>query len=452
MRQVWKAAGAGLALTACAASPDALLHEARGAIAQTLCTKTFVSGLDPAAAYAEHLRREPGMGLIDWAVRTDVDRTRREVRVRIFGAERRAMFAEGRGCTLAYPGAEAPEELRPPPPATPALAPIADDDAPIVAEGALAAAIDAAFAEPGGAARNTKAVVIVHKGRIVGERYAPDVGVATALLGHSLSKSVVNALTGVLVRDGRLRVSDRAPIAAWRNDARGAVTIDNLLRMDAGFGFDEGGGASIATHIWFAEPDTARASSDAVLRGAPGSAWGYSSRSYVLLSRILADGIGGPQAFADFAHRELFGPLGMTDVTMEFDAAGTPMGANAFLATPRDWARFGLLYLRDGVAGDRRILPEGWVRYSATPTGSTGYGAGFWLNTTDAAIPEWRATFGIPGASADAFMARGYLGQYIVVVPSADLVVVRMGVSHARAAEIGSVGSMVRDAIAALRR
>ena len=173
--------------------------------------------------------------------------------------------------------------------------------------------------------------------------------------------------------------------------------------MNAGFGFDEGGGASIATHIWYNEPDTAAAAAEAEMRSQPGEEWGYCSRCYALLARVVGDKIGGgPQGLRDFAQRELFDPLGMRGVTLEFDASGTMMGGQASFATPRDWARFGLLYLRDGVIGDRRILPEGWVAYSTRPTGDSGYGAGFWLNTTDAEIADWHMHWGIPGAPRDA--------------------------------------------------
>jgi CubicO group peptidase (beta-lactamase class C family) len=135
----------------------------------------------------------------------------------------------------------------------------------------------------------------------------------------------------------------------------------------------------------------------------------------------------------------------MERVTLEFDAMGTLMGANAIFATARDFARLGLLYLNGGRVGSRRILPADWAAFVTRPTAQSGYGAGFWLNTTAAKIPEWGIHWGLSGAPRDAFMARGYLGQYIVVVPTADLVVVRMGQSHGREAEIASVGEIVRE-------
>jgi CubicO group peptidase (beta-lactamase class C family) len=119
-------------------------------------------------------------------------------------------------------------------------------------------------------------------------------------------------------------------------------------------------------------------------------------------------------------------------------------------ATARDFARLGLLYANGGVVGTRRILPADWAAFATRPTAQSGYGAGFWLNTTAAKVPEWGNHWGLPGAPRDAFMARGYLGQYVVVVPSGDLVVVRMGQSHGREAEIASVGEIVREALATL--
>lgn len=439
-------------LCACANSPAALLREATGSVSQNLCTKTLASSLSPGDVMRDHLLPEPGMGAIAWGLRYEVDRDAQEVRASVFGGSpSRSVFREGRGCTLVYPGIAAPQALTPLVHAPALLPDIAEEDVIAPQDVRLVAALDAAFAEPGrGSPRNTQAVVVVRGGRIIAERYAPGLNADTALLSHSIAKSVVNALVGVLVREGRMRVDDPAPVDAWRGDGRGAITIDNLLRMNAGFGFDEGGGASIATHIWYTEPDMAVAAARAELETAPGAQWGYCSRCYIMLSRAIGDAAGGgPQGVRDFAQREVFDPLGMHSVTLEFDASGTMMGANSMLATPRDWARFGLLYLHDGVVGGRRILPEGWVEYSTRPTGDAGYGAGFWLNTTDAEIANWQMRWGIPGAPRDAYMARGYMGQYVVVVPSEDLVIVRFGQSHARASDVASVGQLVRDVIAA---
>jgi len=204
--------------------------------------------------------------------------------------------------------------------------------------------------------------------------------------------------------------------------------------------------------MWFTESDKAAFAARTPLANAPGTVWAYSNLGYELASRMVGDAIGGgPAEIAAFAQRELFALLGMSHAVMEFDGAGTLSGSNAMFATAREWAQFGLLYLNDGVAGGRRILPEGWVKYSTTPTLSMGYGAGFWLNTTDAEMPVWSgAHWGMPGAPRDAYFARGYLGQYIVIVPSENLVVVRFGSSHIPGGDIEGVGALVRDVIAAL--
>jgi len=443
-----------LALSWITGYPGALLDEAAGTTSQTLCTKVFVSGLDPDDVFNEHLLPEPGMRLIAWAITRDVDRTHREVRTRIAGLfPRRSVYAEGRGCTLTYPGFAEPDALPVPTPAPALLPEIAGPDVVIAANPSIAAAINQAFDETPGEPLRTKAVVIVHDGHVVGERYATGYTPQTRLLSHSIAKSVINAMAAVLVRQGKLSINEHALRPEWgaASDARGTITVENLMRMNAGFGFDEGGGSSAATQLWYRQPDTARAAAQARLIWPLGSQWGYSSRSYALLSRIVEDRVGGtPQAMRDFAWKEIFGPLGMTSFTPEFDASGTYMGGQASLATPRDWAKLGLLYLNDGIVGGQRILPEGWVKWSTTPTPGSGYGAGFWLNSTSETIAQWGFGWGIPGAPSDAFMARGYMGQYIIIVPSAKLVVVRFGQSHGKGAGIASAGALVKSVVAAL--
>ena len=227
---------------------------------------------------------------------------------------------------------------------------------------------------------------MLHDGRVVAERYAPGYGIDTPLLGWSMTKSVINALVGILVRQGRLSVAGPAPVPAWRDpsDPRHAITVEQLMRMTSGLALDETNtGFDPSSRMLSTEPDMAGFAESASLQAPPGTRYHYSSPSTLILSRIVRDAVGGrAEDVRRFAARELFAPLGMRGVTLEFDAAGTPVGSSYMYATARDWARFGLLYANDGVAGGRRILPEGWVGYSASPTPGSrdGYGAGFFTN------------------------------------------------------------------------
>ena len=142
--------------------------------------------------------------------------------------------------------------------------------------------------------------------------------------------------------------------------------------------------------------------------------------------------------------QELFAPLGMRNVTIEFDASGNPEGSSQMLASARDWARFGMLYLSDGVVGGKRILPEGWVKYSASPTPNAwvGQGAGFWTNLGESFGASYRIERGWP---RDAFFAKGTIGQYVIIVPSERLVIVRLGRSPNWPPEADGVFDLVRD-------
>jgi CubicO group peptidase (beta-lactamase class C family) len=327
-------------------------------------------------------------------LRYDVDLQGRVVRAHIAGGYVRS----GRGCSLVFPGYPLPSVLATLPHGEPLLPAIAGAE-PVEPRGtALRRAIDAAFAEPGRAAA-PKAIVVVKDDHVIGERYADGYRLDTPLLSHSVAKSVVDAMIGILARQGRLQIFAPAPVPPWLGAGeRAKITIDNLLRMNAGFDFDEGVFPSPASHAWYREPDTARFADTTPLKTPVGAAWAYSSLSYAILSRIIGDAVGGgPQGMRDFAQRELFDPLGMASITLEFDAAGTMMGAHSMFATARDWARLGLLYLHEGELAGVRILPPDWVSYSTRPTGSSGYGAGFWLNTTSAPIPS--PAGGAPGVS-----------------------------------------------------
>jgi CubicO group peptidase (beta-lactamase class C family) len=181
----------------------------------------------------------------------------------------------------------------------------------------------------------------------------------------------------------------------------------------------------------------------------PGSAWNYHDGNYLILSHLIRNAVGGtPADVLRFARTELFGPLGMRHVAMQFDGAGTPEGSSEMLASARDWARFGLLYLNDGVIGGSRILPEGWVDYSARPTANArvGMGAGFWTNRGDSFGAAYRIEHGWP---RDAYFAKGTIGQYVIVIPSEHLVIARFGTTVNWPLDADGVSQLVRDVIAA---
>ncbi len=315
---------------------------------------------------------------------------------------------------------------------------------------ALKAALDHAFEEPAEPPfRRTKAVVVVHEGRVIAERYADGIGVDTPLLGFSMTKSVVNALIGILTQKGNISPSFPAPIPEWRGatDPRREIEVEHLLRMTTGLALDEtNSGFDPSSQMVYLHSDMAGFAVKAAMIAPPGTRWAYSSPSTQLLARIVRDITGGPEQTLAFAWRELFNPLGMRNVTLEFDGAGTLQGSTYMLASARDWARFGLLYLNDGVIGGRRILHEDWVDFSAAATLDTDYGAGFWTNRSEHAYAKGRVRLGIP---RDAFFASGDLGQRVVIMPSQHLVVVRLGDSVDPTGDIRGLGRLVKEVIAA---
>ncbi|MGC0391237.1 MULTISPECIES: serine hydrolase domain-containing protein [Bradyrhizobium] len=450
---------AGLALGAVRAQD--MPKVATGFVADILCAETFVSGLDTRRNFSETNDAMPGTSLITWAMDYQVDRVRKDVTVTLFGIGRsHAVYREGLGCTLEQ-GAAIADVTVPADDRQPALLPEIAGPAIVPPQSPeLAAALDRAFAEPARPPyRRTRAVVVMKAGRIIAERYAAGIEPETPLLGFSMTKSVISALTGVLVRQGKLKLDGPAPVAAWKDpdDPRHAITVDQLLRHTAGLALGSSLQASLGSafepvnRMKFVEADMAAYAASIRLETAPGTAWNYHDGNFLILSHLIRVATGGKPADAlRFARRELFGPLGMRHVVLQLDGSGTIEGSTEMLASARDWARFGQLYLNDGVAGGKRILPEGWVSYTAAPTSNAwvGIGAGFWTNQGDSFGAKLRVEHGWP---RDAFFAKGTIGQYTIVIPSEKLVIVRMGRSPNAPPQADGVFDLVRDVIAATR-
>ncbi len=285
--------------------------------------------------------------------------------------------------------------------------------------------LDMAFSDPAPEALGeTHAFLAAQGGRIVAERYGRGFDAASTHPSWSKAKSLTHALIGVLVREGKIDIHAPARVPEWQaaDDPRRAITPDQLLRMSSGLKFAEdyvNAGVSDVIEMLFGtgKDDVAGFAARLPLAHPPDTVWNYASGTTNILARLAADTLGVSGAgFRDFMFRELFTPLGMSSAAPKFDAAGTFIGSSFCFCTARDFARFGLLYLRDGVWDGRRILPEGWVDYARTPTPvpetePLGYGAHWWLG------------IGGPGS----FSANGYDGQYTVLVPDLDLIIVRHG-------------------------
>ena len=289
----------------------------------------------------------------------------------------------------------------------------------------------------------------MHKGRIAAERYAADVGPDTPLIGWSMAKSVMNALAGVLVREGRLAIDRPVPMSEWRKpgDPRGRITLDHLLRMSSGLKFDEDMTTPVADvmRMLLGVGDMASYAANKELEATPGTKWQYSSGTSNILARVVRNVLKDDGGYLTFPRRALFDRIGMAGAVLETDAAGTFVGSSFMYATARDWARFGMLYLQDGVWDGERILPEGWVAYTRLPAPADPrkrYGAHFWLDVPD----------GFRGGDArlprDAFHAAGHEGQFVTIVPSHDAVIVRLG--KARYPDAWDHAAFVREVLGAL--
>jgi CubicO group peptidase (beta-lactamase class C family) len=444
---------AGLAALGIAFRPDRAIRVATGFVAHNVCSKTFVSGLDPQTVFAETLDRR-GIRRLRWVLDYHLDRSQNIVGASaagLFGS--RAAFHDGLGCVVLH-GPAQPYILKSDiaalknPKDPPQLADIADAAVVEPADAALKAALDHAFEEPASPPfRRTRAVVVVQDGKVIAERYADGIGVDTPLRGFSMTKSVVNALIGVLTQQGLVTPSFPAPIAEWRGDLRREIEVEHLMRMTSGLALDEdNNGFDPSSQMLYLHGDMAGFAVQAPLIAPPGTRWAYSSPSTQILARIIRDAAGGPEQSLKLAWRELFNPLGMRNVTLEFDATGTLQGSSSMLASARDWARFGLLYLQDGVVGGRRLLHADWVDLSAAATLDTDYGAGFWTNRSDHQRAKDRIAMGIP---RDAFFAFGDMGQRIVILQSQRMVIVRLGDSVDPTGDIRGLGRLVREVIAA---
>lgn len=417
--------------------------------AKTLCSSVFVAGRDEARAVSEDVLADMTVGLRHW--RRDVFRDRNLVEVSLFGfAKRAALYRPGLGCTLVLDTSvetlreQAPQYVAPLPANRPAALWPEGNQVVLYGEtqgvdtAKLKEVVEAAFFEPRPkrALRRTQAVIVVHKGKILAEQYADGISPDTPRPGWSMGKTVLSALIGTLVKDKKFALSRDKLFPEWRgdDDPRGRITGDHLLRMVSGLEFDAPHARMLSDvrKMLFVKGDSAAYAKSEKLDDPIGSTWFYASGSTTLLASAMRDAIEGPLAqYWSYPWKTLFEPLGMNSAMMEVDAAGTFLAPAFVHASPRDWARFGLFYLNDGVWNGKRLLPEGWVDMQRTPTSQSGgeYGAHLWLKIPDFLRPAYADKYPIP---EDAFFMLGHDGQMVAMIPSRELVIVRLGLTRRR--------------------
>jgi CubicO group peptidase (beta-lactamase class C family) len=269
---------------------------------------------------------------------------------------------------------------------------------------------------------NAFAFMVLHKGIPVAEAYKPSFNKNTRFLSWSMAKSYTNALVGILVNQGIMDVFKPVTLEEWKNDDRSKITLNDLMQMQSGLRWNEDyGNRSNINVMLHCESDMGHFALTQPLDFPTGTHWYYSSGSCNIVNYLIRRQFKNDSLYYSFVQSQLLNKTGMSDAVFEVDPSGTIVGSSYLYATARDYARFGLLYQNDGVFNGKRILPEGWVKYSTTPAlNSKGeYGAFFWLNKSRSLI----------SAPEDMYYCNGHDGQRIFILPTQELTIVVLGYS-----------------------
>jgi len=397
-----------------------------GYAAKKACSCHYISGRSIASVMAEDLA-EPPLN----KARISVDNSSLSISSTVFGLGRRtAIYTQGFGCallngkdtvsvhlgparhstkdTIAWPyGSAEPEKKQSG--FNPAL---------------LHEAVDYAFDEGDAFIKKTRALLIIKDDSLVAERYVEGFDKNTEILGWSMTKSIANILIGIMVKEGLLDVGQNNLFPSW-SDKRKEITLDHLLRMRSGLAWEEVySEITDATRMLFEAHNMPEYVLERHLEFEPGSQFEYSSGTSNLISLLIRNTIGNDSIYWQYPQKKLFDKLGASSAVLEVDPSGNFVLSSYCYATPRDWARLGLLYLNKGVWQGDTLFTKRWYDYSLEPTASSpqeSYGAHIWLNTNMNDIKD---------GPEDIFRFSGFEGQYVYIIPSYDMVIVRMGLSE----------------------
>jgi len=439
-----------LILSGCGLLDD--LPVGKGFAAKYICSYTFNSGFDADTVTKKYVSKK--VKPLPWIWTIDVDHDQQEVRVGDFltDDESVAFYTEGKGCTLLIDRSREDVVAIPFTPSTaPSLS--ADIEWPYgsatpnyqpdgVDMVALSQAADAMFEETYDTPLNTTSVLVVHKGKLIYERYGEDANKDTPLLGWSMTKTITGMLAGKLADQGLLDLDKAAPIPEWKDTERESITTRQLLNMAGGMLVNEDyTGFSDVTQMLYLESNQHGYAVNQPKVYEAGQHFEYSTAEANRVAAVIQNILGGQQAVYDFYQQELFYPLNITSAFIEFDAYGQMVGGAYGFMTPRDWARLGLMYQQGGEWNGEQVLSREWVDFALSPSlAADNYGAQLWINANG---DRWK---NLP----DLRYFAGHQGQRIVLIPEKDLVIVRTGITEDQALQKQAIGQMIEGVISAV--
>ncbi|MET3123422.1 CubicO group peptidase (beta-lactamase class C family) [Oxalobacteraceae bacterium GrIS 2.11] len=412
-------------------SPPELIRVGSNYSAKIVCTNVFMVGRDPSEVLQLDVQA-PGHPLLK-LVQIYIDQKNKLVRANLLGMFGRglAVYRPGTGCAT-LPDAEVEQARTNQFTPGKILMPTPDQNWPAGSKAQLDERIENIIKDEELAGPGMRGIAVIHNGKLVAQHYGKGFNERTPLLGWSMTKTVTAVLVGMQIKSGKLKL-DQAGFwpATTPSDGREKIRLADLLSMSSGLQFNEDyGDVSDVTRMLFLSPDMSAFVHDRPLEHPAGTFWNYSTGTSVLLSRIWQDRA-GTNALA-FPHDKLFTPLGMSSAFIEADEHGTLVGGSYMYATAQDWARFGQFLLQDGVWNDHHLLPDGYVTmmHSAAPASQGRYRQGqVWLEGPYGDKPadgKTGPTFHLP---ADTYWLQGHDGQTVAIVPSKQLVVVRLGLT-----------------------
>lgn len=415
---------ASLGLFAIGISPlhlGAVAQVAVGLGAKIACSGKYITGLSEAQIVEDLAGYSPATRLLKLRYKEN------QVKAKFLGlASATATYRGPLGCTLAHKEGTADLDNVQVPALAKSTLPWPKGESVDTIDEKVQALLETLLAQDNADGLDTRALLVVKSGKILGEAYAPGFDSATPFLGWSMGKSLTSIMVGNLERLGKISVEGQNLFPEWSHDERANITLEDLLQMSSGLQFSETYiPGTDSTRMLFIEPGAAQFAIDKPLEHEPGQHFAYSSGTTNILMKYVYDKVGGtPQALVDYFYKDIARPLGLANTVFEPDASGIMVGSSYIYSSARDWARMGQVMVGGGKINDNQLLDLDWVKAASSGNDSENdgrYGYQFWLNKGEHKSLRW------PLLPEDTYAMMGNRQQKVFIIPSLNIVIVRLG-------------------------